>query len=78
MTMNTDDGEGSTCTFLGNYSQAGRMGTSSGTFSCSTGFSGTFSAFEIEASLSAFTARAQITSGACRWNGRLGGMRRGP
>jgi len=68
-----------TCTYNGDYTQYGRLGTSNGTFSCTNGGgSGTYSAFEIEGTFSAVTFRAAETfSGSCTWNGRIGGLRRG-
>lgn len=69
---------GNTCTYSGTFSQAGRMGSMSGRMSCTNGTSGTFQAFEIEASISGFTARAQVQlGGSCQWSGRIGGLKRG-
>ncbi|MGE5096939.1 MAG: hypothetical protein ACM3SO_17520 [Betaproteobacteria bacterium] len=72
-----------TCTFTGNYSQAGRLGAIDGTVNCTanaiTGIpatSGTFSAREIEGSVVAFSGRAGLQLGACQWRGRIGGLRR--
>lgn len=65
------------CTYTGPYTQAGRMGSISGSFTCNTGATGSFQAFEIEGSISAFTARAAFQAGACTWSGRIGGLRRG-
>jgi len=67
----------STCTYTGPYTQAGRMGSISGTFACSNGVSGTFEGYEIEASISGLTVRATSHNGGCTWQGRLGGIRRG-
>jgi hypothetical protein len=66
-----------TCTYSGAYGQDGRMGSISGTVSCSSGITGTFTAFEIEANFQALSGRAQMQSGACQWSGRFGGLRRG-
>jgi hypothetical protein len=39
----------STCTYSGNYAQTGRLGTSSGTVSCTNGARGTYTTSEMEA-----------------------------
>lgn len=67
-----------TCTYTGTYTQSGRMGAVAGTYLCNNGVAGTFRAFEVETSLSAFTARATANSNVCNWSGRIGGLRRGP
>jgi len=64
------------CTFTGQYGQAGRMGAIEGTTTCTGGVTGNFSAFEVEASLQGLTGRAIVTSNACNWSGRFGGLRR--
>lgn len=67
-----------TCTYSGAYNQAGRMGSLSGPLTCSNGATGTFQAFELEASISGLTARAQAQfGGTCGWAGRIGGLKRG-
>jgi len=48
---------GTLCTLSGPYTQAGRMGALTGTWSCSTSFSGTASFVEIEAGTNALSAR---------------------
>jgi hypothetical protein len=70
---------GVSCTYLGTYSQAGRMGAVIGTATCSStpGVIGTFSAVELEANISGVTGRATATFGSCAWTGRVGGLRRG-
>jgi len=73
------------CTFLGTYAQAGRMGSASGAVSCTantvTGLAattGTFTFLEIDGSVTgASFGRGLIQLGACTWQGRLGGVRRG-
>ena len=73
-------GASGSCTYVSsNYTQFGRMGAAIGNETCSGGLTATFSAFEIEASISAFTARATANfGGGCTWAGRLGGLVRGP
>ncbi len=68
---------GATCTFSGTYSQDGRMGSVAGTYSCTNGIIGNFNAFEVEANVTGLTARVVAQSNVCRWNGRVGGLRRG-
>jgi hypothetical protein len=73
------------CTFLGTYGQSGRMGSASGAVSCTantvTGLAattGTFTFLEIDGSVTgASFGRGLIQLGACTWQGRLGGVRRG-
>jgi hypothetical protein len=71
--------DGGSCSYSGAYTQAGRMGSFNGALACSSGTTGTATAFEIEGSISAFTARAtaSLGGGVCNWSGRIGGLRRG-
>jgi hypothetical protein len=71
------DGTTTGCTFTGPYVQEGRMGSVAGTFSCNGGATGTFTAIEIEASISGIGMRLGSKSSVCEFNGRLGGVRRG-
>jgi hypothetical protein len=69
---------GDVCTYSGNYAQAGRMGASSGNVSCKSGGSGTYSAVEVEGTITSFAGRASaVFGGTCRWSGRFGGLFRG-
>lgn len=74
----TAQGAAATCTYNGQYSQRGRMGAATGSFSCTNGFTGQFSAAELEASISHVAGRVILQSGACGYSGRIGGLRRGP
>ncbi len=65
-----------TCTFSGDYSQAGHMGTSQGNFSCTDGLSGTFTAFEMERTGSGMTGRINGQDNFCNFSGRFGGLQR--
>jgi len=68
---------GAICTYTGSYTQAGRMGSSSGSLSCPTG-SGSYTANEIETTITALNGRAGASfGGGCQWNGRFGGLFRG-
>lgn len=69
----------SNCNYAASYSQAGRMGYLSGTFSCFNGARGNFQAYEIEVGQVGLGARydAQYSNPAgCTETGRLGGIRR--
>jgi hypothetical protein len=65
------------CVATGTYRQFGRMGDIEGTISCTNGAIGQFVAFELEPNISGLTGRAMSQYGACRWEGRIGGLRRG-
>jgi hypothetical protein len=63
------------CTFSGNYSQEGRMGSSSGTYSCSASGSGPYTLSEMETGTHGFLARFEGTLAGCRVYGNLAGTR---
>jgi hypothetical protein len=67
----------SVCTYTGPYSQNGRTGLASGSFSCTGGIFGTFQAVEIDGSPYGFTARAFTQGNVCNWTGRIGGLKTG-
>ena len=68
-----------TCTYTGTYEQAGRMGRSEGSFSCSNGAQGSYTAFEIEASYTGMTGRLQGRNGNCSSiTGKFGGITNSP
>ena len=69
-------GTTSSCTYTGPYKQEGHMGSFSGTFTCTGGVNGTFTAIEIEASISAVGMRLGSTLAQCSYSGRFGGVRR--
>ncbi len=73
----TDGIRNFTCTYRGTFTQAGRMaGISNGTFSCTTGASGTFTAYEIEVSPKGMTGRfdAAYPALGCSAYGTFGGL----
>ncbi len=73
--MDLENFEGlGTCSYRGTYSQAGRLGSAAGTWSCSGNMSGNFTATEIDASTSGITMLMNET-GTCNWSGRIGGVR---
>jgi len=65
-----------TCTFSGDYSQAGHMGTSQGTFGCTDGLAGTYTAFEMERTGNGMTGRINGQDNFCNFSGRFGGLQR--
>ena len=64
-----------TCSFAGNYQQAGRLGTSSGTYSCASGEVGTFALEGIEVTVNGILASARASSNVCSFQGRFGAIR---
>jgi hypothetical protein len=65
-----------TCNWNATYSQLGHMGTAAGTFACNNGIQGSFTAFELEKTLSGMTGRIVASDNFCQLNGRLGGVLR--
>ncbi len=65
-----------TCSFGGAYSQAGKLGEIQGTYSCTDGTAGPFSAIEMTPTVSGFTARVSGSNQYCQWSGYLGGIAR--
>lgn len=66
----------SNCSFNAAYAQGGHYGFLSGTFSCSDGRSGNFSAFAIDAQIHGLSGRIDTLAGnGCRYTGRIGGIR---
>ena len=66
-----------TCTFSGNYSQIGKLGSVAGNYSCSSGERGAFLMFEMTPTISGFTARVQGSNQFCaQWSGFVGGISR--
>ena len=63
LAMTTNE-NGSFCNYSGNYRQSGRMGSSTGTYSC-TGLSGSYDMVEIEANPSGITARFAAQDNFC-------------
>ena len=75
LAMTTNE-NGSICEYVGNYRQSGRMGSSSGTFSC-PGRNGNYDMVEIEANPSGITGRFSAQSNLCsQISGRLAFVKR--
>ncbi len=65
------------CAFTGNYAQSGRFGSSTGTYICTGGVSGTYDAVEIEANISGFIGRYSSSDNFCSSiTGRFAGMKK--
>jgi hypothetical protein len=71
----TTTGGNPSCTFMGDYTQSGRMGLSSGNVTCNDGSSGSYRMQEIEVGQHAISARLNVTGGGCQLLGHLGGAR---
>jgi hypothetical protein len=71
----TGNGQGATCTFSGNYTQAGKMGTITGTWNCTTGNAGAFSITQIDVTLHGWSGRFSGNDQFCTYNGNFGGVR---
>ena len=68
----TTNQNGSICNYVGNYRQSGRMGSSTGTYTC-PGLAGNYEMLEIEANPSGVTARFSARDNTCsQITGRLG------
>ena len=67
---------GYTCTFTGQYSQAGKLGEIDGSYTCTDGTNGTFSAVEVTPTISGFTSRVSGQNQVCKWSGSLGAITR--
>ena len=67
---------GYSCTYNGSYTQAGRLGTITGTGTCSDGFNPTFTMSEVMVNAGSLSMRIEAAAGNCRMTGRMGGVRR--
>jgi hypothetical protein len=70
-------GTTTSCSLDGSYAQDGRLGASSGQYSCINNTFGTYDATEIEANPQAFSAKVTFRTNVCNFSGRIGGVRRG-
>ena len=70
-------GNGYTCSYTGILTQSGRMGTITGTGSCTPGGAAqVFTASEVQVSPEGLKANLLADAGPCRFVGRIGGIRR--
>jgi hypothetical protein len=64
-----------TCTYTGAFSQTGRFGNATGTYSCSDGTSGGFDLSQVEVSKQGFLGQLSQRQSGCNVYGNLGGTR---
>ena len=65
-----------TCTYNGTYVQTGKLGQVNGSYSCTSGVSGSFQLFDMTPMLSGFTGRFAGQNNHCQFSGYFGGVRR--
>ncbi len=71
-----NDSQGGTCTFPGDYTQSGRFGQSSGSFSCTNGVKGSHTLFEMNVTTADFRARLVGSDNfGCTLTGNVSGIR---
>jgi hypothetical protein len=76
LTMITNEPQ-TNCTYVGSYSQAGRMGSSNGNYTCTNGVRGIYQLFEMEANSTGITARLFAQSNVCSsFLGKFGALRK--
>jgi hypothetical protein len=66
------------CALAGGYSQSGKLGRIVGTYSCTDGTQGRFSAHDLTRTVSGFNGLAAGQNQHCEWSGFVGGIRRSP
>ena len=71
----TSNGVQATCTFNGAYTQAGKMGNVSGSWSCTTGNAGTFTISQIDVTQTGWSGRFNGQDQFCSYSGYFGGVR---
>ncbi len=71
----TPTGQNSSCTFLGDYSQAGRLGRMQGTWNCTTSNTGSFTISNISTSPTGWSGTFSGSDQYCTYNGQFGGIR---
>ncbi|HZZ94177.1 MAG TPA: hypothetical protein VFE23_16575 [Usitatibacter sp.] len=73
-----EDGSNYTCSYFAAYGASGRLGTLAGNGLCSDGVNFTFTASEVSVGRDALAMRLGLQQvGGCRFDGRMGGMRKG-
>lgn len=73
--MQAVEQSGGSCNYNGVYSQAGKLGGVSGSYSCSNGHNGPFEIAELEANPNGFTGRFAYQYPGCTFTGRIVGVR---
>ena len=64
------------CTYNGSYVQTGKLGQVNGSYSCTSGVTGSFQMFDMAQMLSGFTGRFAGQNQYCQFSGYFGGVRR--
>jgi hypothetical protein len=81
LTLNTTTSTGATsvCTFNGTYTQAGKMGSVTGNWGCTSGStqlnSGTFTLTDVQATVRGFNGGFQASDQLCQYSGNFGVVR---
>jgi hypothetical protein len=65
-----------TCTFSGTYGQDGQAGSVAGTYTCTTGSSGTITFYDLRSEVSGIMGRYTGQDSACTFNGNIGALRK--
>jgi len=68
-------GQPADCTFTGPYTQAGKLGSITGNWSCTLGNTGTFTLSSIQADTNGFTGKFTGHDQFCTYDGQFGGVR---
>jgi hypothetical protein len=78
ITLQSFPASGGSCSFPGTLTQAGQMGSVSGSYTCSDGEFGTFHLFEMQVNITGLTGRFASSSSnppGCQGTGWFGGLR---
>jgi hypothetical protein len=65
-----------TCTFTGTYGQDGQAGTVVGTYTCTTGASGSITFFDLRSEVSGIVGRYTGQDSSCQFSGNIGALRK--
>lgn len=65
-----------TCSFTGTYGQDGQVGTVAGTYSCTTGASGSITFYDLRPEVSGIVGRYAGSDASCNFSGNLGALRK--
>jgi hypothetical protein len=68
-------GTAAVCTFTGPFAPTGRLGSISGTYSCTLGSTGTFTMNQVDVSRNGFSATFTGSDQFCNYNGFFGGVK---
>ena len=65
-----------TCAFTGTYGQDGQAGTVAGTYTCTTGASGSITFYDLRTEVSGILGRYTGQDSSCSFNGNIGALRK--